>query len=74
MSTKSFKDITERLDIAADEVRNRDALYGMSSSAILQEAKEEILRLREELVQEMRNTAILLRRAAKYPATKGGLG
>tara|TARA_R110000824_G_scaffold96892_7_gene231693 strand:- start:473 stop:670 length:198 start_codon:yes stop_codon:yes gene_type:complete len=65
MSTKSFKDITERLDIAADEVRNRDALYGMSSSAILQEAKEEILRLREELVQEMRNTAILLRRAAK---------
>ena len=74
MSTKSFKDITERLDIAADEVRNRDALYGMSSSAILQEAKEEILRLREELVQEMRNTAILLRRAAKEPATKGGLG
>ena len=65
MSTKSFKDITERLDIAADEVRNRDALYGMSSSAILQEAKEEILRLREELVQEMRDTAILLRRAAK---------
>lgn len=51
-------DITERLEVAAAEWLVRSALYGMSSAALLREARAEIERLRNELKIEMFNTHI----------------
>lgn len=50
----TYADITERLEDAAAGWLERSALYGMSSAALLREAKEEIRRLRRELLIEIR--------------------
>ena len=63
-NTTAYKDITERLEVAAEEAMKRDKSYGMSTARMLLESRDEILRLRDELMIEMRNTALQLRHAA----------
>ena len=76
MAYNSYVDITERLETAAAEVYGRDKLYGMSTAALYREAMDEILRLRGELMVEMRNNRLascgVQQQSNKNPPTNPG--
>ncbi len=64
--TEYIVDIIERIEAFAEETEKRDRLYGMSTARMFHEAKEEIIRLREELKREMCKTHLATLRSRRY--------
>tara|TARA_R110002110_G_scaffold102103_2_gene259089 strand:- start:1545 stop:1751 length:207 start_codon:yes stop_codon:yes gene_type:complete len=65
-SSLEHVDITDRLEKIAKDIYKNDALRGMSLSAMFNEARDEIIRLREELAKEMGKTHLATLRSKRY--------